>query len=76
MVGMNPGNNALVVYAVLPGRSVFDFTDDLSHAELDFLHVTAAEQLQVSPHRRPHCLFLGKYSLICSYPALSVSVSK
>lgn len=76
MVGTNPGNKALVVFAVLPDRSVLDFTDGLSHAELGFLHVTAAEQLQVSPHRRPHCLFLGKYSLICSYPALSLSVSK
>lgn len=51
----------------------FDFTDGLSNPELDFLHVTAAEQLQISPHRRPHCLFMGKYSLICSYPALSLS---
>lgn len=50
MVGTNSGNKALVVYAVLPDRSVFDFTDGLSNAELDFLHVIAAEQLQVSPH--------------------------
>lgn len=33
---MNPGNKALVVYSVLPDRSVFDFTDGLSNAELDF----------------------------------------
>lgn len=76
MVGTNSGNKALVVYSVLPNRSVFDFTDGLSNAELDFLHVIAAEQLQISPHRRPHFLFLGKYSLICSYPVLSLSLSK
>lgn len=34
MVGTNPGNKALVVYAVLPDRSVFDFADGLSNAEL------------------------------------------
>lgn len=76
MAGMHPGTKALVVYAVLPDRSVFDFTDGLSNAELDFLHVIAAEQLQLSPHRRPHCLCLGKYSLICSYAALFLSLSK
>lgn len=55
---------------VLPDRSVPDFTDGYSNAEFSFLDLTAVAGLQGSPHTMSHCLFMGKYSLNCLYPAL------